>query len=163
MIAPPLRTRRARRDPRTEASRTLCAIVRCGKLAVAIPADAIAFIAAADVTTVAQRDGALHVKAGLFDAVGWLLHDELEVAGTLSSWLFLKPQAGVPGASALGCDECMTVQPLVNPDPLPRGIFRSGADAIMGAFRVDDTLIERGCSLVGIWIDPVRLTAGGVT
>lgn len=147
-------TRRARRKQVDDRARTLCAIVRCGSLAVAIPADAVTFIANSDEVTLAERDSVTYVSTAEFQAPGVSLHELLDVGGAVTSWLFLK--AGVAGV-ALGCGECLTVGKLVDPDPLPRGIFRSGGDSIIGAFRVDETYLERGIDLVGIWIDPLRL------
>jgi hypothetical protein len=133
----------------------LCAIVRCGPLAVAIPADTITFISGADEAAISTRDKGATIKIGAFEAPAWRLHELLEIEANVSSWLFLRG-TGVKGA-ALGCGECLTIARLAAPEPLPRGIFRARADAILGAFRVDDALVERGCGPLGLWVEPARL------
>lgn len=139
--------------------RTLCAIVRCGALAVAIPADAITFIANAEDTRLVAHDGGVRVVAGEFEAEGALLHQLLGIPGEATSWLFLRSSGAGAGSAALalGCGDCMTVTKLLDPDLLPRGIFQAGGTAIVGAFPVDDALRERGCMVAGIWLDPARL------
>jgi len=134
----------------------LCAIVRCGTLAVAIPADTITFITGIDEAEISTRDKITTIKIGGFEALAWRLHELLEVDANVSSWLFLRTGATTKGV-ALGCGECMTVAKLAAPDPLPRGIFRTRGDAILGAFRVEESLVERGCGPLGLWIEPMRL------
>jgi hypothetical protein len=153
-------TRRARRKQVDDRVRTLCAIVRCGsasqQLAVAIPADTVTFIASSDEVRLAERDSTMHVSVADFTAPGLLLHELLGLDGAVTTWLFVRTSAGT---IALGSGECLTVRKLVDPDPLPRGIFRSGGTAIIGAFQVEDAFVEGGCARVGIWVDPSRLLA----
>jgi hypothetical protein len=158
----PLRRRRRQARERIEVAQTLCAIVRCGSLAVAIPADIVTFIALAQDTTVAPHPRGLHVRAGDLGAPGWLLPELLGIEGITTSWLFLRSTPRI-GVAAIGCGECITVQKLPDPDPLPRGVLRAEGGAIIGAFRVDDAIVQRGCGIVGVWIDPERLIAAEVT
>jgi hypothetical protein len=165
VITAPGRTRRRRAPERAEAARTLCAIVRCGSIAVAIPAEEVALIALAEDASVEQRAGGLRITVGALAAPGWSLADLLELDAPVSSWLFLRSPGDPTALVALGCGECLTVQKLADPDALPRGVFRAGASAIerargiIGAFRVEDALQQRGCGIAGIWVDPVRLIA----
>jgi len=153
----PLATRRRRKhaQQKVEANRTLCALVQCDQLAIAIPARTVTFIALAEETTVAEdANGRLRVAASGLVAPAWRLADLLDVDAETTSWLFLGSDAGL---IALGCGACMKVQDLSDPDPLPHALFRAGDHAILGAFRVEDALLERGCGILGIWVDPLRL------
>lgn len=155
------RKRRRRAVEHEEATRTLCALVRCGSLAVAMPADAVTFIAMAEDVTVTADAGVLRVKAGDLVVPAWELSGLLGLDAPTTTWVFLKTSVTSGStAVALGCGPCLTIQKLVDPDPLPRGVFRAGNDAIIGAFRVDAGLLEIGCGILGIWIDPARLIGG---
>jgi hypothetical protein len=157
VIAAPGKVRRRRGAERVEVATTLCAIVRCGPIAVAIPADEITFIALAEDATLEQRGEAMRVTAGGLAAPAWSLPELLEVDAPVTSWLFLRSHGDPAALVGLGCGECLTVQKLPDPDALPRGVFRAAETAIIGAFRVDDRLQERGCGIAGIWLDPGRL------
>jgi hypothetical protein len=154
VIAGRTRSRRQRAEVEVERRRTLCALVRCGHLAIAIPADLVIFIALADEVQVVDVGDRLRVSASGLVAAGWNLADLLEIEAEITTWMFLKAGSTT---IALGCGACMTVEKLVDPDPLPRGLFRAGRDAIIGAFRVDDALLQAGCGLAGIWLDVPRL------
>jgi hypothetical protein len=150
--------RRGKRAVNVEVHRTLCALVRCGGIVVAIPADMVIFIALLEDVTVARRDGAVAVSAGELVAPAWELGPLLDVDAPSSAWLFLNVAVDHGTATvALGCSQCLEVTRLADPVPLPRGVFRADGDAIIGAFEVDTALIETGCGVAGIWIDPKRL------
>jgi hypothetical protein len=144
--------------PVVEAAPALCAVVRCDRLAVAIAADCVIRLVLADEVTTRTVEGVRFVRAGALEARGWPLAALLEVDAATEAWVFVRGAGGAP--VALGTGPCLAVRPLRPPHPLPQGLFRRSRAAVIGAFRVDDGLRERGVSIVGVWIDPARLVGG---
>jgi hypothetical protein len=137
----------------------LCVLVRCHTLVVAVPARLVLRMALADeVATTRASNGALLARSG--DAVlpAWDLGALLGLSSPTAAWLFLSVDGGAqPVSLALATGRCLAVRPLPAPTPLPSGLFKKHSDAVVGAFRVDDTLRSQGAGIVGVWLDPLRL------
>jgi len=137
----------------------LCVLVRIDTLIVAVPADKVTRITLADETVrTPTPNGGLKVRNGDLEVPGWDMCRLLGFQVPITAWLFLAAGGGRE-PFALGTGPCVAVRPLPPPEPLPFGLFKRAADAMVGAFRVDAGLCDRGAGIAGIWLDPSRLVA----
>jgi hypothetical protein len=144
------------------ATQILCVVVRCDQLAVAIPAGNVTRLALADEVEVRAAAGVTRARSGAIDAAAWPLSRLLDLDAPTDSWVFLGVGDGARAVPlALGAGPCLAVRPLPPPERLPAGLFRRSAAAVVGAFRVDDALRDKGVGIVGVWIDPVVLIGVG--
>ncbi|HZJ69974.1 MAG TPA: hypothetical protein VFF36_03520, partial [Planctomycetota bacterium] len=84
------RRRRGERVEQVAVARTLCVLVRCGSIVVAIPASSISRIAlAGEVVETTARDGQSHVIVGKTEHRALDLGDLLELDLVPRAWLFV--------------------------------------------------------------------------
>jgi hypothetical protein len=135
----------------------LAVMVRFGQLVVALAAERVARIALADE---ALPVAAASPSVLLGDAVllAWDLGVLLGFTEPPAAWLVIAT-SDEPNAPriALGTGPCIAVAGHDGVSPLPPGVLRAPAAAVLGVFATDPALRERGVGPLGVRVDPMRL------
>jgi hypothetical protein len=135
----------------------LAVMVRFDQLVVALAAERVARIALADeALPVAAASPSVLIGGAVLRA--WDLGLLLGFTEPPAAWLIIAT-SDEPNAPriALGTGPCIAVAGHGVVSPLPPGVLRAPASAVLGVFVTDPVLRERGVGPLGVRVDPMRL------
>jgi hypothetical protein len=140
----------------------LAVLVRFGDLVIALPAERVTRIVAADEVTAVKpaafTGGAASVAIAGATLPAWDLGALLGLREPPEAWLVMRTSDD-PGAPeiALGTGPCVAVAGHDAVSALPPGVINAPPAGIVGVFVTDPGLRERGAGPLGVRIDAARL------